>query len=108
MLRDTSKQIAQTRGGYSSLPQRSALSASAVYDIYFSFWAATLQGTMFAAREHFTQKLLVAVQVQQSMRLLNAPCLGLCLAPPASSPSRRFQELATPPASELCRHGCCA
>ena len=53
---------------------RGGLSASALYDIYIyisSFWSATMRGTMFAAREHFVQKLLFAILVHASMLLLD-------------------------------------
>ena len=50
---------------------RGGLSASALYDIYSSFWSATMRGTMFAAREHFVQKLLFAILVHASMLLLD-------------------------------------
>ena len=51
---------------------RGGLSASAFYDIYVSFWSTGMHGTMFAAREHFVEKLLFAILVHQSMLLLEA------------------------------------
>ena len=38
----------------------------------FSFWSTTMHGTMFAAREHFIQQLLVAILVHASLGLLEA------------------------------------
>ena len=48
------------------------MTLSAVFDVYYMLWGASMDGTMYAGREHFVKKLSVALMAYGSMELLLA------------------------------------
>ena len=51
---------------------RGGMTLSAVFDVYYMLWGASMDGTMYAGREHFVKKLSVALMAYGSMELLLA------------------------------------
>ena len=46
---------------------RGGMTLSAVFDVYYMLWGASMDGTMYAGREHFVKKLSVALMAYGSM-----------------------------------------